>query len=317
MNCKEKLKDYLFPLLIIDTVRNNKSIRFCFTIQEVVDQLRENKWKSHELMGDLSKLERNEVMYYMKHMSNYMDGKYDIELCKSCDCLDVDKYTIPLQKDLGFGRSVYTCDDCDTVLKKIEYKEGQSKPFKELFNGTILGENVRTPKVTKYCHNNEAEYIEFEKGGESVLKRINFLSKTITNIRELEKEIYPLLLECYNILKSIHNQGYIHDDPHLGNFIFMEGDEIGVIDIEGITKIIDDQYTAVDFVKFYSSFALTKVFKDIYHSLPESSTIRLMKEVVCQMKGMNDFAVRMILTRNYKLEEQARVGMELYKKEKC
>lgn len=313
-SCHQKQFTSSYPLFFL-TLDTGEVI--CFTLRELLDLVNSRNYINPVTGKRFSKSQLREMIDFMKSYLE-MHESDDNLVQEACD---IDKFDKLLHDNAPFMRSVYSCDDCDTVIKKIFSSESRtnSDTGKEILNLVMLGkdENILVPEIVSYCKRKVdgkygegiEEVIEMEKVGISVQQKIRELTKVLS-VEELDKEVCKLLKDCIKQMESLHSLGFIHDDTHLGNFVFIKK-RIGLIDVESVMKYDNEDLVSVDYLKFYSSFTLMKAF-EILLTYNKSETIKLMREVVSKFNNLKDYAVRMIMTRGGNMNEQAQLGMEFF-----
>lgn len=119
----------------------------------------------------------------------------------------------------------------DNIINELDYDT-------EFHNLNVIAENLEEftllhfPKAYKSYSTNRVLTMDFIVGDK--LDEISEFYKTEINGKVIARQVF----EAY--LKQIFVDGFFHSDPHLGNMILIDNDNLGIIDLGMVTKLGPD-----------------------------------------------------------------------------
>lgn len=119
----------------------------------------------------------------------------------------------------------------DNIINELNYET-------EFHNLNVISKNLKEfkllhfPKAYKSYSTNRILTMDFIQGDK--LDKISEFYKTEVNGKVLARQVF----EAY--LKQIFVDGFFHSDPHLGNMILIDNDNLGIIDLGMVTKLGPD-----------------------------------------------------------------------------
>lgn len=119
----------------------------------------------------------------------------------------------------------------DNIINELDYDT-------EFHNLNVISDNLEEftllhfPKAYKSYSTHRVLTMDFIVGDK--LDEISEFYKTEVNGKVIAKQVF----EAY--LKQIFVDGFFHSDPHLGNMILIDNDNLGIIDLGMVTKLGPD-----------------------------------------------------------------------------
>jgi hypothetical protein len=173
---------------------------------------------------------------------------------------------------------VATANNVDIVLKfRLVKKESENFTEREANNALKIALDVGVSKIFPML------YVVFKvtTGGMGKVQRTweCIGSQNLVELTMEEKRSVPVHSECLSLLNKLHKSGYVHGDPHFGNFMkepYIGGVRDGVptirlIDLDEVREVPLDQARVGHYLKIldYQAFMYWnnprfQVFQDIY-----------------------------------------------------